>query len=65
MEAHHLIKQWLSERGMRQNHFADMVPVRPETLSRWLAGEKRPGPLAMHRLADMTGLPIADKGSWK
>jgi len=65
MKAYDLIKQWLLERGMRQNHFADQIPVRQETLSRWLAGGTVPGRMALRRLADLTGLAVENREDWR
>ena len=48
------LAQWLSSKSLTQAQFARMVGVAPNTVYRWISGERRPDWTTMRRLADIT-----------
>lgn len=60
-----LIREWLHAEGRKQRWLAARVPVTEQTLSGWLAGRIAIGGMGRARLADITGLPVADVAAWR
>ncbi len=64
MKAHEQIVEWMTEGGRKRIWLAGQVPVNPADLSQWLGGKRIPRQIYRNRLAEITGLPVADKEAW-
>jgi transcriptional regulator with XRE-family HTH domain len=44
------IRDLLDRKDWTQRHLADLIPVTPATLNRWVNGHRRPSPVCRARL---------------
>jgi hypothetical protein len=59
------IKAWAAQEGRKLSWLAEQVPVGPSDLSRWLNRKATPRRIYRARLADITGLQVADERAWQ
>ena len=59
-----LLKQWLDAEGRKIKWLAAQVPADRATVSLWVNGRQMPRLEFRQKLADVTGLPVADEGAW-
>lgn len=59
-----MIRAWLQEQGRKKGWLSRQLLVDGSTLTRWLTGVYIPKDLARAKLAEITGLAIADRGVW-
>jgi len=58
------IKAWAQSEGRKLQWIAEQVPVGKSDLSRWVNGKAVPRRIFRARLAEITGLEIADEQHW-
>lgn len=54
------LKAWMSEHSVNQVQLAAALKVSQATISDWLNSETFPRPKKLLRLAEHTGIPVAD-----
>ena len=59
-----LLKQWLDAEGRKIKWLAAQVPADRATVSLWVNGHHMPRLEFRSKLAEVTGLPVADEGAW-
>ena len=64
MKAPDQIRDWASAEGRKLSWLAEQVPVGQSDLSRWLNGHVIPRRIFRARLAEITGLDVADEAKW-
>jgi len=63
--AQNLIAAWLKSQGRKASWLAKQVPVNRTTLWVWMVGANVPKFEHRKKLAEVTGLPVANEESWK
>ncbi|MDI9407778.1 MAG: hypothetical protein QM523_00860 [Candidatus Pacebacteria bacterium] len=64
-KAPHLIKQWLANDGRKASWLAEKVGASRPTMSGWLNQGVLPIAIYRAKLAEVTGLAVAERGAWK
>jgi len=63
-KAPHLIRSWLAHDGRMASWLASQTGATQPMVSGWLNGRAVPIALYRDKLAQVTGLPVADRDAW-
>ena len=63
-KAPQLLHDWLADQERSASWIGRKVGVVPSTVTRWLAGDSIPEIETRHKLAELTGLSIANEEAW-
>ena len=63
-KAPQLLHDWLTDQERSASWMGRKVGVVPSTVTRWLAGDSIPEIETRRKLADLTGLAVANEEAW-
>jgi DNA-binding XRE family transcriptional regulator len=63
-KAPQLLHDWLADQERSASWMARKLDVAPSTVTRWLAGDSIPEIETRHKLAELTGLSVANEEAW-
>lgn len=64
-KAQTLLRDWLETERRKVGWFATQIPAHPSSVSSWLTGARTPDRNRRLRMAQLTGLDIAEKETWE
>ena len=65
MKAHEQISAWIDRGGRKRKWLAEQVQVNPADMTQWLRGNRIPRQIYRSKLAEVTGLPVAEREAWE
>jgi hypothetical protein len=65
MKAHEQIIAWIDSGGRKRKWLAEQVQVNPADMTQWLRGNRIPRQIYRSKLAEVTGLPVAEREAWE